>query len=191
MLSLWFTEGWELAKVTLYERCYVHEGSDCRRTRSGEFCSTQHDSSFFRSCCLQTPHRIDPDALSRLLPERAQYLSHSPETASSLLHPEASLLQEICAAVAKERRRSLVIDGSLTDCGWFAGFMKGFRESGYECEILFVVSPRISFRILPLSAETDLVLLAVAPSPPSPSPSHCRARPFSLISRSLHLKRLC
>ncbi|GAA5904570.1 uncharacterized protein JCM6883_003830 [Sporobolomyces salmoneus] len=84
---------------------------------------------------------IDPDALSRLLPERPQYLSHSPETASSLLHPEASLLQEICAAVAKERNRSLVIDGSLTDCKWFAGFMKGFRESGYECEILFVSAP--------------------------------------------------
>lgn len=84
---------------------------------------------------------IDPDALSRLLPERPQYLSHSPETASSLLHPEASLLQEICAAVAKERRRSLVIDGSLTDCKWFSGFMKGFREAGYECEILFVSAP--------------------------------------------------
>ncbi|GAA5956505.1 hypothetical protein JCM3765_003466 [Sporobolomyces pararoseus] len=84
---------------------------------------------------------IDPDALSRLLPERPQYLSHSPETASSLLHPEASLLQEICAAVAKERKRSLVIDGSLTDCKWFAGFMKDFREAGYECEILFVSAP--------------------------------------------------
>ncbi|GAA6019965.1 hypothetical protein JCM11491_006723 [Sporobolomyces phaffii] len=84
---------------------------------------------------------IDPDALSRLLPERPQYLAHSPETASSLLHPEASLLQEICAAVAKERKRSLVIDGSLTDCKWFSGFMKGFRESGYECEILFVSAP--------------------------------------------------
>lgn len=85
-------------------------------------------------------NRIDPDALSRLLPERPQYLSHSPATASSLLHPEASLLQEICAEVAKKRKRSLVIDGSLTDCKWFEGFMKGFKEEGYECEILFVVS---------------------------------------------------
>ncbi|EGU12991.1 Glutaredoxin [Rhodotorula toruloides ATCC 204091] len=59
---------------------------------------------------------IDPDALSRLLPERPLYLSHSASTASSLLHPEASLLQEICAAVAKSQKRSLVIDGSLTDC---------------------------------------------------------------------------
>jgi hypothetical protein len=96
--------------------------------------------------------RIDPDALSRLLPERPQYLSHSPETASSLLHPEASLLQEICAAVAKERKRSLVIDGSLTDCGWFSGFMKGFRDAGYECEILFVVSlPLVSLSRVRLS----------------------------------------
>ncbi|GAA6059800.1 hypothetical protein JCM10212_003695 [Sporobolomyces blumeae] len=84
---------------------------------------------------------IDPDALSRLLPERPQYLSHSPATASSLLHPEASLLQEICAAVARDRKRSLVIDGSLTDCAWFEGFMKRFKEGGYECEILFVSAP--------------------------------------------------
>ncbi|KAJ8294754.1 Repressed by EFG1 protein 1 [Rhodotorula toruloides] len=84
---------------------------------------------------------IDPDALSRLLPERPLYLSHSASTASSLLHPEASLLQEICAAVAKSQKRSLVIDGSLTDCKWFEGFMRGFKEKGYDCEILFVSAP--------------------------------------------------
>jgi len=50
----------------------------------------------------------------------------------------------------------LVIDGSLTDCGWFAGFMKGFRESGYECEILFVVSSTFHFQIAVLP-EADSV----------------------------------
>ncbi|GAA5874655.1 hypothetical protein JCM1840_007439 [Sporobolomyces johnsonii] len=84
---------------------------------------------------------IDPDALSRLLPERPLYVSHCPSRASALLHPEASLLQEICAAVAKGQRRSLVVDGSLTDCAWFDGFMRGFRKEGYECEILFVSAP--------------------------------------------------
>jgi len=67
---------------------------------------------------------IDPDALSRMLPERPQYVAHDPENASALLHPEASLLQEVCASVAREQRRSLVVDGSLTDCGWFEGFMR-------------------------------------------------------------------
>ena len=70
------------------------------------------------------PHRIDPDALSRLLPERPQYLKVDAGTASALLHPEASLLQEIIAAVARQQRRSLVVDGSLTDCQWFEGFMR-------------------------------------------------------------------
>ncbi|BGP15468.1 hypothetical protein JCM10213_001766 [Rhodosporidiobolus nylandii] len=84
---------------------------------------------------------IDPDALSRLLPERPQYLSSDPSTASALLHPEASLLQEICAVVAREQKRSLVVDGSLTDCGWFEGFMRQYREAGYDCEILFVTAP--------------------------------------------------
>lgn len=68
--------------------------------------------------------RIDPDALSRLLPERPQYLKSDAGTASALLHPEASLLQEIIAAVARQQRRSLVVDGSLTDCQWFEGFMR-------------------------------------------------------------------
>ncbi|GAA5866726.1 hypothetical protein JCM8547_002739 [Rhodosporidiobolus lusitaniae] len=84
---------------------------------------------------------IDPDALSRLLPERPQYLSSNPSTASALLHPEASLLQEICASVARKQKRSLVVDGSLTDCAWFEGFMRQYREAGYDCEILFVSAP--------------------------------------------------
>ncbi|GAA5915802.1 hypothetical protein JCM6882_006101 [Rhodosporidiobolus microsporus] len=84
---------------------------------------------------------IDPDALSRYLPERPQYLSSDPSTASALLHPEASLLQEICAATARGQKRSLVVDGSLTDCGWFEGFMRQYREEGYDCEILFVSAP--------------------------------------------------
>ncbi|GAA5926005.1 hypothetical protein JCM3775_005173 [Rhodotorula graminis] len=84
---------------------------------------------------------IDPDALSRMLPERPQYVAHDPENASALLHPEASLLQEVCASVAREQRRSLVVDGSLTDCGWFEGFMRKYREAGYDCEILFVSAP--------------------------------------------------
>lgn len=110
--------------------------------------------------------RIDPDALSRLLPERPQYLKSDAGTASALLHPEASLLQEIIAAVARQQRRSLVVDGSLTDCQWFEGFMRWvqpacclkqgtrtliqcchslrvrrrYHQAGYDCEILFVVS---------------------------------------------------
>ncbi|BGP24092.1 hypothetical protein JCM10295v2_002993 [Rhodotorula toruloides] len=91
-----------------------------------------------RICLPANTVWIDPDALSRLLPERPLYLSHSASTASALLHPEASLLQEICAAVAKSQKRSLVIDGSLTDCKWFEGFMRGFKQRGYDCEILFV-----------------------------------------------------
>ncbi|CEQ43025.1 SPOSA6832_04892, partial [Sporobolomyces salmonicolor] len=90
---------------------------------------------------LLRTHAIDPDALSRLLPERPLYVAHCPSRASALLHPEASLLQEICAAVAKGQRRSLVVDGSLTDCAWFDGFMREFRKEGYECEILFVSAP--------------------------------------------------
>lgn len=81
---------------------------------------------------------IDPDALSRLLPERPQYVSNDPENASALLHPEASLLQEVCAAVAREQRRSLVVDGSLTDCGWFEGFMR--------CAVLSFAQWRVRLR---------------------------------------------
>lgn len=85
---------------------------------------------------------MDPDSLARSLPEREQYLRADPKTASKMLHPEAALLQEILSSVAKTQRRSLVIDGSLSDCGWFGKEMKQWREDGYDCEILFVVSRR-------------------------------------------------
>lgn len=119
----------------------------------------RQQTSFVSRLTLQlrlVTHRIDPDALSRLLPERPLYLSHSASTASSLLHPEASLLQEICAAVAKSQKRSLVIDGSLTDCKWFEGFMRGFKEKGYDCEILFVVRHALSLPSSPSSLRSVL-----------------------------------
>ncbi|KAL8276771.1 hypothetical protein RQP46_010827 [Phenoliferia psychrophenolica] len=81
---------------------------------------------------------VDPDALTLHLPERSQYLASNPATTSRLLHPEASLLQEVVAQAAQTRDRSLVIDGSLSDCGWNAGFMKKLGEEGYAVEILFV-----------------------------------------------------
>lgn len=83
---------------------------------------------------------VDPDSLARSLPEREQYIRADPKTASKKLHPEAALLQEILSGVAKLERRPLVIDGSLSDCAWFGRLMKSYREDGYACEILFVVS---------------------------------------------------
>ncbi|TKA52397.1 hypothetical protein B0A53_05104 [Rhodotorula sp. CCFEE 5036] len=100
--------------------------------------------AMLRSDTVRLPNNtvwIDPDALSRLLPERPQYLKSDAGTASALLHPEASLLQEIIAAVARQQRRSLVVDGSLTDCQWFEGFMRRYHQAGYDCEILFVSAP--------------------------------------------------
>lgn len=129
--------------------------------------SLQRDDSMLTHC---PPDRIDPDALSRHLPERPQYLHADASTASALLHPEASLVQEIIAAAAKKQRRSLVVDGSLTDKDWFEGFMRcgraalvslaenpeadpalfsphrTYHQAGYDCEILFVV--RFAFRRL-------------------------------------------
>ena len=62
-----------------------------------------------------------------------------------MLHPEAALLQEILSSVAKSQRRSLVIDGSLSDCGWFGKLMREYQSDGYDCEILFVVSTDDAF----------------------------------------------
>ena len=82
---------------------------------------------FLRQGTIRLPQNfvwVDPDALARELPERPQYLAACPKQASTLLHPEASLLQEIVSGVAKMEKRSLVVDGSLTDCGWFKGVMR-------------------------------------------------------------------
>ncbi|KAK4052559.1 hypothetical protein OIO90_004328 [Microbotryomycetes sp. JL221] len=84
---------------------------------------------------------VDPDSLARSLPEREQYIRNNHKTASKLLHPEAAMLQEILSGVAKHQKRTLVVDGSLSDCGWFGKLMKRYRKDGYECEILFVTAP--------------------------------------------------
>ncbi|KAM0789123.1 hypothetical protein ACM66B_003177 [Microbotryomycetes sp. NB124-2] len=84
---------------------------------------------------------VDPDSLARSLPEREQYIRHNPKTASKLLHPEAAMLQEILSGVAQQQSRTLVVDGSLSDCAWFGQLMKKYRSDGYECEILFVTAP--------------------------------------------------
>lgn len=62
-------------------------------------------------------YRVDPDRLARKLPERQQYLDNNPDAASALLHHEAGLLQELVSGAAFEQKRSMVIDGSLSDCG--------------------------------------------------------------------------
>jgi hypothetical protein len=59
--------------------------------------------------------RVDPDKISRQLPERQQYLEHDHNSASAMLHPESAMLQEILGRIARERRQSLVVDGSLSD----------------------------------------------------------------------------
>jgi hypothetical protein len=70
--------------------------------------------------------RVDPDSIALSLPERPQYLAANPLTVSGLLHAEASLIQEILMGVARRKgaERTLVIDGSLTNCQWYGGLMK-------------------------------------------------------------------
>ena len=68
--------------------------------------------------------RVDPDALAQQIPERPQYIAFDQKAAVYCMHPEAALLAEILAGVAYEARRSMVMDGSLSDCAWFSSFMK-------------------------------------------------------------------
>lgn len=59
--------------------------------------------------------RVDPDKIARYLPERTQYLNHDKASGPAKLHPEASMIQEILCLYARHKRRSHVIDGSLSD----------------------------------------------------------------------------
>ena len=76
--------------------------------------------------------------IARMLPEREQYLQFDQDNAPERLHPEASMLQEILGHIGRERRQSLVIDGSLSDGHWFKEVMEGYRKEGYRLEIFFV-----------------------------------------------------
>ncbi|KAL7411238.1 zeta toxin-domain-containing protein [Mrakia frigida] len=89
---------------------------------------------------------IDPDKLALLLPERAQYLSHNPALTSTLLHPEASLLQELLTSVARSKGRSIVVDGSLSCAEWFEDVMRSLSKDGYGVEILFVFAEEETMR---------------------------------------------
>jgi len=59
--------------------------------------------------------RVDPDSIARHFPERQQYMDFDATSTPEKLHPEASMLQEILSLIARERRQSLVVDGSLSD----------------------------------------------------------------------------
>lgn len=48
------------------------------------------------------------------------------------------MMQEILAAVVQAQRRSLVLDGSLSDYTYFRDLMRSYRAAGYQVEILFV-----------------------------------------------------
>lgn len=73
-----------------------------------------------------------------MLPESDQYLHFDQEHAVEQLHLEASMLEEILGNIARERRQSLVIDGSLSNGKWFKQVMEQYREEGYSLEIFFV-----------------------------------------------------
>lgn len=154
--------------------------------------------TFQLACCPRSCHhpRIDPDRLALLLPERPQYLSAFPSLTSTLLHPEASLLQELLTSVARSLRRSIVVDGSLSCSDWFSGVMRSLVKDGYGVEILFVFAEEERMRERagrreratgrrvtdeqvrslhpdsPLSPSCSLVVLTTRPSssPPLPSP---------------------
>lgn len=81
------------------------------------WCLSQKDSNVVRvlTCGL---FRVDPDRISRHLPEREQYLKYDQSSAPEKLHPEASMIQELLGLLARERKRSLVVDGSLSDGEW-------------------------------------------------------------------------
>lgn len=82
--------------------------------------------------------RIDPDKISRILPERPLYLAAYPNETATLLHAESSLVQELLTDAARSARRSVVIDGSLSCSDWFRQVMHDFRSAGYLVEVLFV-----------------------------------------------------
>lgn len=86
----------------------------CLKTSSGEFTSSSSTAVVKR--LTDSPlSRVDPDRISRHLPEREQYLKYNRDDAPERLHPEASMIQEILTLIARENKRSLVVDGSLSD----------------------------------------------------------------------------
>jgi Zeta toxin len=71
---------------------------------------------------------IDPDKIKEALPEMSSLAMESPTAAHTLLHRESGYVAEIIEREAMDQARSVVIDGSLRDCRYYAGEIARIRR---------------------------------------------------------------
>jgi predicted kinase len=90
---------------------------------------------------------VDPQEIRRRLPEYATYVLKSPDRVDRLTG-KAGHVMEILVRVALDKGKNVVLDGSLHDADWYAGFYQELRDK----------YPRMRLALLHITAPRDLIL---------------------------------
>lgn len=91
---------------------------------------------------------VDPQEIRRRLPEFASYVLKSPDRVDRLTGKEAGHVMEILVRVALEKGKNVVLDGSLHDADWYAGFYQELRDK----------YPKMRLALLHITAPRELIL---------------------------------
>jgi predicted kinase len=91
---------------------------------------------------------VDPQEIRRRLPEFASYVLKSPDRVDRLTGKEAGHVMEILVRVALEKGKNVVLDGSLHDADWYAGFYQELRDK----------YPKMRVALLHITAPRELIL---------------------------------
>lgn len=87
---------------------------------------------------------VDPDQIRRELPEYDDYIAYDNISAGEKTQQEASLIAQIATEVAIQRRKHVIVDGSLRDWSWYMSYFQHIRrEQPYRrIAIIHVEAPR-------------------------------------------------
>lgn len=82
---------------------------------------------------IETTVHIDPDYFKTSMPEWNELVEHGKKLkdgtiAGNMTHAESAYMQEIAEIVALNQRQNIIIDGSLSDKGWFESVFKKLRK---------------------------------------------------------------
>jgi len=86
---------------------------------------------------------VDPDVVRRYLPEYNDYVVTNPGEAGELTRKESGYIVEILTEAALREGKNVLVDGSLRDHEWYAGYIGRLRASypNLRIAILHVTAP--------------------------------------------------
>jgi len=102
--------------------------------------------SFEGVTALKDMVNVDPDKIKYQLPEMTEYIVRNPGpfprddqiVAGVATHNESGFLQELIVRELMERRKHIIVDGSLADADWYIDYIQNIRVRYPEYKIAIV-----------------------------------------------------